>query len=69
MSSTISDRGEERNEPSGIIWLASAPEAAHVTGKYFRNMREVTPSPAARDDAQALRLWAIAETLVAGRHP
>jgi hypothetical protein len=32
-----------------------------VTGRYFDRMREVEPSPAARSEADARRLWEIAE--------
>jgi retinol dehydrogenase 12 len=40
-----------------IIHLASSPEAAGVSGKYFYKCRETTPSPQARDDRAALALW------------
>ena len=40
-----------------IVHLASAPEAATVSGRYFIKSREARPSPAARDDAAARRLW------------
>jgi NAD(P)-dependent dehydrogenase (short-subunit alcohol dehydrogenase family) len=40
-----------------IIHLASAPEVAAVSGRYFIKSREAEPSPAARDDAAARRLW------------
>jgi NAD(P)-dependent dehydrogenase (short-subunit alcohol dehydrogenase family) len=40
-----------------IVHLASAPEAARVSGGYFIKSREAEPSPAARDSAAARRLW------------
>jgi NAD(P)-dependent dehydrogenase (short-subunit alcohol dehydrogenase family) len=40
-----------------IVHLASAPEVATVSGRYFIESREAQPSPAARDAATARRLW------------
>lgn len=40
-----------------IVYLASSPEVATVTGGYFYQCRPATPSTAARDDATARRLW------------
>jgi NAD(P)-dependent dehydrogenase (short-subunit alcohol dehydrogenase family) len=40
-----------------ITYLASAPEVAGVTGRYFADCREAQPSPAATDAAAARRLW------------
>jgi retinol dehydrogenase 12 len=39
------------------IYLASSPEVANVTGKFFDKCREVQPAPAAQDAAAAKRLW------------
>ncbi|MEO8190360.1 MAG: SDR family NAD(P)-dependent oxidoreductase [Acidobacteriota bacterium] len=44
-----------------VVRLASAPELARVSGRYFDKLREATPSAAARDDSAAARLWDIAE--------
>ncbi len=44
-----------------VIRLAAAPELEGVTGRYFDRMREVAPAPAAQNDADAKRLWEIAE--------
>jgi retinol dehydrogenase 12 len=41
-----------------IVYLASSPEVASVTGKYFFKCRPATPTRAAEDDAAAKRLWA-----------
>jgi NAD(P)-dependent dehydrogenase (short-subunit alcohol dehydrogenase family) len=40
-----------------LVYLATSPEIADVTGRYFTRCREKTPSPAAQDDAAARRLW------------
>jgi retinol dehydrogenase-12 len=44
-----------------LVRLAAAPELDGVTGRYFNRLREATPSPAAASDADAARLWQIAE--------
>ncbi len=46
-----------------MIYLAFAPEVAEVSGGYFANCVAVDPSPAARDDASAKRLWEISAKL------
>jgi NAD(P)-dependent dehydrogenase (short-subunit alcohol dehydrogenase family) len=40
-----------------IIYLASSPEVANVTGQYFYKCRPTTPSAPAADDGAALALW------------
>lgn len=45
------------------IHLATAAELASVSGRYFANRREKTPSAAARDGEAARRLWAVSEAL------
>jgi len=40
-----------------LIYLASAPELADVTGEYFHKRKPIAPSRAAQDDAAARRLW------------
>ena len=40
-----------------IVYLASAPEVATVSGKYFHLCKEVSPSVEAQKDADARRLW------------
>ena len=47
------------------LYVATAPELATVSGKYFARSREVTPTQAARDEAVAARLWRESEALVA----
>ncbi|HZR81231.1 MAG TPA: SDR family oxidoreductase [Candidatus Binatia bacterium] len=48
------------------LHVATAPELASVTGRYFKNCREAEPSRAARDPEAARRLWQISEQLVGG---
>jgi NAD(P)-dependent dehydrogenase (short-subunit alcohol dehydrogenase family) len=40
-----------------IVYLASSPEVASVSGGYFAKSRAATPTAAAQDDAAARRLW------------
>ena len=40
-----------------IVYLASSPDVAHVTGEYFAECRPARLSAAAQDDAAARRLW------------
>lgn len=41
-----------------IVYLASSPEVAAVSGEYFYQCRPATPTAAGRDDAAAAHLWA-----------
>jgi NAD(P)-dependent dehydrogenase (short-subunit alcohol dehydrogenase family) len=47
------------------IYLASSPDVAGVTGKYFVKCKARNPSAAARDDEAARRLWKFSEEIVA----
>jgi NAD(P)-dependent dehydrogenase (short-subunit alcohol dehydrogenase family) len=40
-----------------IVYLASSPQVAEVTGRYFFKCRAITPAPQAEDDGAAERLW------------
>lgn len=40
-----------------LVYLASSPEVANVTGEYFCKRRPILPSKEAQDDAKARRLW------------
>jgi NAD(P)-dependent dehydrogenase (short-subunit alcohol dehydrogenase family) len=40
-----------------IVYLASSPEIAATTGRYFYKRRPIAPSRAAQDDRTALSLW------------
>jgi NAD(P)-dependent dehydrogenase (short-subunit alcohol dehydrogenase family) len=46
-----------------LVYLASSPEVANVTGGYFVKRRAVEPSAAARDDEAARKLWEASEKL------
>jgi NAD(P)-dependent dehydrogenase (short-subunit alcohol dehydrogenase family) len=46
-----------------IVYLASSPEVAGVSGEYFYQCRPATATTAARDDAAARRLWLASATL------
>jgi NAD(P)-dependent dehydrogenase (short-subunit alcohol dehydrogenase family) len=48
------------------VYLASSPDVAGVTGRYFVKCRSRTPSAAARNEAAAALLWSSSEELVAG---
>jgi NAD(P)-dependent dehydrogenase (short-subunit alcohol dehydrogenase family) len=51
-----------------IVYLASAPEVADITGGYFAKSAPATPSGAAQDDGAARRLWG-ASAAIAGVTP
>jgi NAD(P)-dependent dehydrogenase (short-subunit alcohol dehydrogenase family) len=53
------DKGAET-----LVWLADSPEVSNVSGAYFVDKRIVRPSPAARDMAQAARLWQVSEAML-----
>jgi retinol dehydrogenase-12 len=46
------------------VFLATAPEVANVSGRYFAKSREKKPAAYGQDDAAAKRLWEISESLV-----
>jgi NAD(P)-dependent dehydrogenase (short-subunit alcohol dehydrogenase family) len=46
------------------VYLASSPEVADVTGRYFIKCRPRNPSAAARDEDAAALLWSVSEELV-----
>ena len=48
-----------------IVYLASSPDVASVSGLYFYQRKPDTPSAAAQDDVAASRLWAESERLEA----
>ncbi|HZS39290.1 MAG TPA: SDR family oxidoreductase [Polyangia bacterium] len=45
------------------LWLASSPEVANVSGKYFAKCREKAPSRRAQDDDTARKLWDVSAKL------
>jgi NAD(P)-dependent dehydrogenase (short-subunit alcohol dehydrogenase family) len=48
-----------------IIYLATSPQVARMTGLYFHRRKPINTSRAAQDDAAATRLWAASETIAA----
>jgi NAD(P)-dependent dehydrogenase (short-subunit alcohol dehydrogenase family) len=46
-----------------IIYLASSPDMADVTGGYFVKCKAATPTKEARNDADARRLWDVSARL------
>jgi retinol dehydrogenase-14 len=47
-----------------VIWLASAPEAADVSGRHFEKRAPRPPASYATDAGTAARLWGLSERLV-----
>jgi NAD(P)-dependent dehydrogenase (short-subunit alcohol dehydrogenase family) len=45
------------------VYVASSPEVAGVTGKFFAKCKELAPSAAAQDDTAAARLWDVSTDL------
>lgn len=50
------------------LYVATAPGLEGVTGRYFDDCSPAEPSPEARDEEVAARLWAISEQLTDGRN-
>jgi retinol dehydrogenase-12/retinol dehydrogenase-13 len=48
------------------LFLATSPDVARITGRYFDQRREAAPSKAARVVADQERLWQVSEALIAG---
>jgi len=46
-----------------LIYLASSPEAAGVSGEYFYECKTATPTAEARNDEDAKRLWDISQEI------
>ena len=44
-----------------LVWLATSPDIANVTGAYFFDQEQRPPSPEAQDRETARRLWKISE--------
>ena len=51
------------------VYLASSPEVAGVSGRYFVDSRAVNSAPQSYDRAAAERLWAVSEELTGIRLP
>ena len=52
-----------RRGAATIVYLATSPRVAGATGGYYVKNQQREPSPAARDDATARRLWQLSEEL------
>jgi NAD(P)-dependent dehydrogenase (short-subunit alcohol dehydrogenase family) len=52
-----------------LVWLATSPDIANVSGRYFFDQEQRPPSPEAQDAETARRLWEISERqcMVSGR--
>ncbi len=59
MMAISNERGAET-----MIYLATSPEVAGVSGKYFVNNRETQSSSQSNDTAVAQGLWQVSETMV-----
>lgn len=46
-----------------LVYLASSPEVAGVSGQYFHDCKQVSPSEEAQSDADARRLWDVSAQL------
>jgi NAD(P)-dependent dehydrogenase (short-subunit alcohol dehydrogenase family) len=46
-----------------IVYLATSPEVAGVSGKYFHDCKVVAPTAEAQNDADAKRLWDVSAQL------
>jgi NAD(P)-dependent dehydrogenase (short-subunit alcohol dehydrogenase family) len=44
-----------------LVWLATSPDVANVSGVYFFDQEQIRPSPEAQDRETARRLWEISE--------
>jgi NAD(P)-dependent dehydrogenase (short-subunit alcohol dehydrogenase family) len=51
------------------LYLATAPEVAEISGRYFADAKEKMPGAATLDDALAERLWTETERLIARAAP
>jgi NAD(P)-dependent dehydrogenase (short-subunit alcohol dehydrogenase family) len=50
------------------VYLVSSPDVEGVTGAYFVDKKQATPSPLASDAALRRRLWEVSDALVGGIH-
>jgi hypothetical protein len=44
-----------------LVWLATSPDVAHMSGVYFFDQEQIPPSPEAQEREIARRLWEISE--------
>src|SRR5260370_6636147 len=50
-----------------LVWLATSPDVANVSGAYFFDQEQRLPSPEAQDTETARRMWEISEPQCAVR--
>jgi len=46
-----------------VIYLASSPDVAQVSGEYFYECKPATPTTEARNDQDAMRLWDVSKQI------
>jgi NAD(P)-dependent dehydrogenase (short-subunit alcohol dehydrogenase family) len=46
------------------VYLASSPDVANVTGKYFVDSKAIAPAPQATDPAVAKKLWEVSANMI-----
>ncbi len=60
--------GEEEGART-VIHLATSPDVAGTSGRYFYECRETASTLASRDEEDARRLWELSESLTGFRYP
>jgi NAD(P)-dependent dehydrogenase (short-subunit alcohol dehydrogenase family) len=55
--------GKPENGAKTSLYLASSPQVAGVTGRYFNKQRAVEPDPRAHDEELAKRLWEVSANM------
>jgi len=55
--------GTQEQGAETLVWLASAPEAAAMTGEFFQRCQRGTLTADAQDDVLAKRLWDASEEI------
>ena len=61
--------GKPETGAEAQVYLATAPELANTTGRYFDVMAEATANPQAYDAEARRQLWALAERLTSAADP
>ncbi len=60
------DLNPPENAAETLIWMATSDECGRESGRYFHRLAEAPTTQAAQNTADAARLWAESEKLVAG---
>lgn len=66
MASSVVGRTTERGART-MVFLATQPEGAQSSGNYWADEKVRFTSPGAKDDVMAGKLWALSESLTAGK--